>query len=63
MLLTLHMCDNLFNAMINPIFIICAGGLTGLNFKFASPAEFVRNRTMKTPQPRALPVGSSRATA
>ena len=28
MLLTLHMCDNLFNAMVNPIFIICAGGLT-----------------------------------
>ena len=26
MLLTLHMCDNLFNAMVNPIFIICAGG-------------------------------------
>jgi len=36
-LLGLHMCDNLLNAMANPIFIICAGGLCGLRFSLRQP--------------------------
>jgi hypothetical protein len=31
-LLTQHMADLCFNAMLNPIFILCAGGLTGMTF-------------------------------
>ena len=61
MLLTLHMCDNLFNAMINPIFIICAGGLTALNFTFRTPAEFAPRRTAKTPSTPSLPFRPSPA--
>ena len=39
MLLTLHMCDMLFNAMINPIFILCAGGVTGLSFSLRRSSQ------------------------
>jgi hypothetical protein len=61
MLLTLHMCDNLFNAMINPIFIICAGGLGGLNFAF-QPETWIPSRTgFRTAS--ALPYPSGAATA
>jgi O-antigen ligase len=52
MLLTLHMCDNLFNAMVNPIFIICCGGLTVLNFTFKLDAQTVQRGNLRTP---ALP--------
>jgi hypothetical protein len=56
MLLTLHMCDNLFNAMVNPIFIMCAGGLTALSFTFRSPAEFAPPKPRpKPPESAALP--------
>jgi len=55
------MCDNLFNAMINPIFIICAGGLTALNFTFRTPAEFAPRRTAKTPSTPSLPFRPSPA--
>jgi hypothetical protein len=30
MMLVVHMCDNLLNAMINPIFVLGAGGLAGV---------------------------------
>jgi hypothetical protein len=59
MLLTLHMCDNLFNAMVNPIFIICAGGLTGLSFTFASSTQFARRPQHRPQQTSALPFGST----
>src|SRR5581483_5200742 len=36
-LLGLHMCDNLMNAMLNPIFILAAGGLGGMAFSLRSP--------------------------
>jgi len=52
MMLTLHMCDNLFNAMVNPIFIICAGGLTALNFEFQPDRRPVGRPVSQTP---ALP--------
>jgi len=61
-LVTLHMCDNLFNAMVNPIFIICAGGLTALNFAFRSPEEYAAQPTPKTPRLAALPVRPGAAT-
>jgi hypothetical protein len=38
-LLGLHMCDNLLNAMPNPIFIICAGGICGLKFSLRQPVR------------------------
>jgi hypothetical protein len=36
-LIGLHMCDNLLNAMVNPIFVLCAGGICGLRFSLRSP--------------------------
>jgi O-antigen ligase len=30
--LALYMVDSLFNAMLNPIFVVCAGGLSGLGY-------------------------------
>jgi O-antigen ligase len=27
---TLYMCDSLFNAMLNPLFVVAAGGLTSI---------------------------------
>lgn len=63
MLVTLHMCDNLFNAMVNPLFIICAGGLTGLNFIFHPSMEFsLRSRRIAPPTPQ-MPYGSGAAPA
>jgi hypothetical protein len=44
-LLTLHMADNLLNAMVNPIFICAIGGLCGLGTRQPAPA-----------QPRGFPV-------
>jgi hypothetical protein len=63
MLLTLHMCDNLFNAMLNPIFIICAGGLTCLNFSFRTAPEFTARPIAAKPLAPAVPLGSGPATA
>jgi hypothetical protein len=37
-MLTLHMIDNLLNAMINPIFICAIGGLCALGTRVAQPA-------------------------
>jgi hypothetical protein len=36
-MLTLHMCDNLLNAMLNPIFICAGGGLAALGARVAQP--------------------------
>ncbi|MDP9174831.1 MAG: O-antigen ligase domain-containing protein [Planctomycetota bacterium] len=33
----LYMCDNLMNAMVNPIFILCAAGVSGLAFSLRQP--------------------------
>jgi hypothetical protein len=63
MLLTLHMCDNLFNAMVNPIYMICAGGLTALSFSFRSPAEFAPRPAPKKPEAPVLPFRSGAAPA
>jgi hypothetical protein len=51
MLLTLHMCDMLFNAMVNPIFILCAGGVTGLGFSLRGSSRQlpVRPKLMNAP--------------
>lgn len=62
MLLTLHMCDNLFNAMLNPIFIICAGGLTCMNFKFR-PADLPARSMVQNPAVPAMPLQRPPATA
>jgi hypothetical protein len=32
MMATIHMCDMLFNAMVNPIFLLGVGGVTGMTF-------------------------------
>jgi len=62
MILTLHMIDNLFNAMINPIFIICAGGLTALNFTFRTIAAPQSIHSHKTPaMTLTVPPGSAPA--
>ena len=37
-LLVLHMCDNLLNAMVNPIFICAIGGLSALGTQVTQPA-------------------------
>ena len=37
-LLTLHMADNLLNAMVNPVFIVAIGGLSALGVRAASYA-------------------------
>jgi hypothetical protein len=44
-LLTLHMIDNLLNAMVNPIFICTIGGLVALDTRQPAPV-----------QPRGFPV-------
>ncbi|MGD0389653.1 MAG: O-antigen ligase domain-containing protein [Tepidisphaeraceae bacterium] len=64
MLLTLHMCDMLFNAMINPIFILCAGGVTGLGFSMRGLSRQlpVRPKLMNAP-PHPLTTGPSAASA
>ena len=36
-LLVLHMCDNLLNAMVNPIFICAIGGLCALGTRATQP--------------------------
>ena len=38
-LLTLHMADNMLNAMLNPIFICCIGGLCALGTKVAQTQQ------------------------
>jgi hypothetical protein len=43
-LLTQHMSDFCFNAMVNPIFILCAGGLTGMAFSLRGSAQHAQFR-------------------
>jgi hypothetical protein len=63
MLLTLHMCDMLFNAMVNPIFILCAGGVTGLGFSMRGASQQLPARPQLMNAPHALPMGPSAASA
>jgi O-antigen ligase len=53
MLLIIHMCDNLLNAMINPIFVLGAGGLAGLVYRSARTA----------PRPQSVPMAQQGARA
>lgn len=51
-LLTQHMSDLCFNAMVNPIFILCAGGLTGMAFSLRGATQQTPPRpTYLTPSP------------
>jgi hypothetical protein len=45
LLLALYMIDNLLNAMINPVYFLCAGGLTGL----CSSPEVKRRSLVQAP--------------
>jgi hypothetical protein len=64
MLLTLHMCDMLFNAMVNPIFILCAGGVTGLSFSLRGSSQQAPARPMlMNAPPHPVPMGPSAASA
>jgi hypothetical protein len=64
-LLTQHMSDLCFNAMINPIFILCAGGLTGMAFSLRHAAQQTPTHPnyMASAPPRSLPMGSGAAPA
>ena len=50
----LYMCDNLFNAMINPIFVLGAGGICGLTFSMREPQT--ARAPMRHAKPAALPL-------
>jgi hypothetical protein len=45
--LAIYMIDNLFNAMVNPVFVLVAGGLTG----FACAVGDARRATARAAQP------------
>ena len=73
-LLTLHMADNMLNAMVNPVFILAIGGLSALGVRSATQAatqpqaaaQYARRPVM--PPPRNIPMGrpmpgGARATA
>jgi hypothetical protein len=64
-LLTQHMSDLCFNAMVNPIFILCAGGLTGMAFSLRRSAQQMPTHSnYMTPAPvRALPMRPGAASA
>ncbi len=54
-LLTQHMSDLCFNAMVNPIFILCAGGLTGMAFSLRGAAQPTPPRPTYLAPSAALP--------
>lgn len=66
-LLTLHMCDNLLNAMVNPIFLLGLGGLVAIGAKrWARPAAARLARPGRTvggerPRPTVGPVAEAGA--
>jgi hypothetical protein len=64
-LLTQHMSDMCFNAMVNPIFILCAGGLTGMAFSLRHQAQRTPTHpNYMTPAPvRSLPMRPGAASA
>jgi hypothetical protein len=64
-LLTLHMSDMCFNAMVNPIFILCAGGLTGMAFSLRRQAhQKPTHPNYMTPAPvRSMPMRPGAASA
>jgi hypothetical protein len=56
-LLPLHAIDNLFNAMLNPLFMLGLGGLTGVAAAAADPqAFFTQIQAAAAPPPQPLPV-------
>jgi hypothetical protein len=55
MLVTMHMCDMLFNAMVNPIFLLAAGGVTGMAFCLRDTQQTTRPTYMH-PHQQALPL-------
>jgi hypothetical protein len=50
-LLVIHMADNLMNAMINPIFVLGAGGLAGLQIRRAAAQRAVLRPVQAQPFP------------
>jgi hypothetical protein len=58
-LLILYAMDNLLNAMINPIFLLCAGGLSGLYLSMRRPrgarAHARQRPAIMTSQPTRRP--------
>jgi hypothetical protein len=62
-LLSLYMWDNLFNAMINPIFVIGAGALTGMQFSMRTGLRASMARPLKMVGPRFGSVPSRPALA
>jgi hypothetical protein len=70
MLVTLHMCDMLFNAMVNPIFLLGAGGIVGMEFSLrvaqrnaAAQAQAARTASMGLAEQRSLPLRGNPASA
>ncbi|MGD1278302.1 MAG: O-antigen ligase domain-containing protein [Tepidisphaeraceae bacterium] len=64
MLCALYMCDNLMNAMINPIFILGAGGICGLALSLRRPLPAPARPQGAAPlQAPALPPGRAHAGA
>jgi hypothetical protein len=61
-LLTLHMADNMLNAMVNPVFIVAIGGLSALGLRTAAQAAqpqaaaYAARRPV-APPPRNIPLG------
>jgi hypothetical protein len=53
----LYMCDNLFNAMINPIFVLGAGGICGLTFSLREPATVLAHRAPPPSKPAPITPG------
>jgi hypothetical protein len=64
-LLTQHMSDLCFNAMVNPIFILCAGGLTGMTFSLrgSTQTQPMRRAYLMTAPAAPQPVGPGAASA
>ncbi len=50
---TLFMIDNLFNAMINPVFVLAAGGLAGLSRQYSPSVQRRLRSPRKAPALRA----------
>ena len=60
-MLTLHMIDNLLNAMINPIFICAIGGLCALGTRVAQPMAQSRGYPMMPRGGMQRPMGPAAA--
>ena len=70
MLVSLHMCDMLFNAMVNPIFLLGAGGIVGMTFSLRPtaqpkpmPAHLGQGGSLRGPEMTGLPISGKPASA